>query len=152
MKRFEAFQAMIEEFRSQHHIPSKVKFTISKLPAVNRSKLHLTDDGILRCIAEVQLEFQNKQFIILEIDTSDNRKSLSTLIIKVNNTEIWDQHFPKFKEDIIKRSLRWPTAESLNNIGIPKGVNHPKNKFEITISDKEFKDWKNRFIEVLKST
>ncbi|WP_373685794.1 Tn7-like element transposition protein TnsE [Acinetobacter sp. YH12116] len=74
------------------------------------------------------------------------------LIIKVNNTEIWDQHFPKFKEDIIKRSLRWPTAESLNNIGIPKGVNHPKNKFEITISDKEFKDWKNRFIEVLKST
>ena len=129
MKRFEAFQAMIEECTSPYNIPSKVKFAISKLPAVNRSKLHLTDEGNLRCIAEVQLEFQNKQFIILEIDTSDNRKSLSTLIIKVNSTEIWDQHFPKFKEDIIKHSLRWPTAKSLNNIGICKGVNHPKNKF-----------------------
>ena len=152
MKRFEAFQAMIEECTSPYNIPSKVKFAISKLPAVNRSKLHLTDEGNLRCIAEVQLEFQNKQFIILEIDTSDNRKSLSTLIIKVNSTEIWDQHFPKFKEDIIKHSLRWPTAKSLNNIGISKGVNHPKNKFEIAISDKEFKDWGKRFIEVLKST
>ena len=151
MKRFEAFQAMIEECTSPYNIPSKVKFAISKLPAVNRSKLHLTDEGNLRCIAEVQLEFQNKQFIILEIDTSDNRKSLSTLIIKVNSTEIWDQHFPKFKEDIIKHSLRWPTAKSLNNIGICKGVNHPKNKFEIAISDKEFKDWGKRFIEVLKS-
>ena len=47
--------------------------------------------------------------------------------------------------------LRWPTAKSLNNIGICKGVNHPKNKFEIAISDKEFKDWGKRFIEVLKS-
>lgn len=66
--------------------------------------------------------------------------------------EIWDQHFPSFKEDIIKRSLRWPTAESLKNIGIPKGVNHPKNKFEIAKSDKEFKYWVKRFTEVLKST
>ena len=152
MKRFEAFQAMIEEFRSQHNILSKFRFTISKLPAVNRSKVHMTDDDNFRCIAEVQLEFQNKQFVILEIDTSDNRKSLSTLIIKVDSLEIWDQHFPSFKEDIIKRSLRWPTAESLKNIGIPKGVNHPKNKFEITTSDKEFKDWVKRFTEVLKST
>ena len=152
MKRFEAFQAMIEEFRSQHNILSKFRFTISKLPAVNRSKVHMTDDGNFRCIAEAQLEFQNKQFVILEIDTSDNRKSLSTLIIKVDSLEIWDQYFPSFKEDIIKRSLRWPTAESLKNIGIPKGVNHPKNKFEIAKSDKEFKDWVKRFTEVLKST
>ena len=152
MKRFEAFQAMIEEFRSQHNMLSKFRFTISKLPAVNRSKVHMTDDGNFRCIAEAQLEFQNKQFVILEIDTSDNRKSLSTLIIKVDSLEIWDQHFQSFKEDIIKRSLRWPTAESLKNIGIPKGVNHPKNKFEIAKSDKEFKDWVKRFTEVLKST
>ena len=152
MKRFEAFQAMIEEFRSQHNILSKFRFTISKLPAVNRSKVHMTDDDNFRCIAEVQLEFQNKQFVILEIDTSDNHKSLSTLIVKVENLEAWEQHFQSFKEDIIKRSLRWPTTESLKGIGIPKGLNHPKNKFEMTRSDQEFKDWVKRFTEVLKST
>lgn len=62
MKRFEAFKAMIEQFTLQHNILSKIKFTISKLPAVNRSKLHKTDDGNFRSIAEVQLEFQDKNF------------------------------------------------------------------------------------------
>lgn len=151
MKRFEAFKAMIEQFTLQHNILSKIKFTISKLPAVNRSKLHKTDDGNFRSIAEVQLEFQDKKFSIVEIDTSDNHKPLSTLIVKVESFEAWDQNFPSFKEQIIRRSLRWPTAELLKNIGIPKGVNHPKNKFEITTSDKEFKDWVKRFTEVLKS-
>ena len=149
MKRFEAFKIMIEQFTSQHNILPRI--TISKLPAVNRSRLHLTDDGNFRCIVEVKLEFQNQPFIILEIDTSDNHKSLSTLIVKVENLEAWEQHFQSFKEDIIKRSLRWPTAESLKGIGIPKGLNHPKNKFEMTRSDKEFKDWIKRFTEVLNS-
>ena len=149
MKRFEAFKIMIEQFTSQHNILPRI--TISKLPAVNRSRLHLTDDGNFRCIAEVKLEFQDQPFIILEIDTSDNHKSLSTLIVKVENLEAWEQHFQSFKEDIIKRSLRWPTVESLKGIGIPKGLNHPKNKFEMTRSDQEFKDWIKRFTEVLKS-
>ena len=65
---------------------------------------------------------------------------------------MWDQYFQSFKEDIIKRSLRWPTAKSLQDIGTMKGVNHPKNKFEITKSDQEFKDWGKRFAEILKST
>ena len=149
MKRFEAFKIMIEQFTSQHNILPRI--TISKLPAVNRSRLHLTDEDNFRCIVEVKLEFQNKQFVILEIDTSDNHKSLSTLIVKVENLEAWEQHFQSFKEDIIKRSLRWPTTESLKGIGIPKGLNHPKNKFEMTRSDQEFKDWIKRFTEVLKS-
>lgn len=151
MKRFESFQAMIEEFRSQNNILSKFRFTISKLPAVNRSKLHKTDDGNFRSIAEVQLEFQGKKFSILEIDTSDNYKPLSTLIVKVEDFEAWDQNFPIFKQQIIRRSLRWPTAKSLKDIGIPKGINHPKNKFEISESDKEFADWLKRFTEALKS-
>ena len=94
---------------------------------------------------------QSKKIVILEIDTSDNLKPLSTLIVKISDTNAWNAHFPTFQKQVVKRSLRWPTAKSLNNIGISKGVNHPKNKFEIAISDKEFKDWGKRFIEVLKS-
>ncbi|MBU3086425.1 MULTISPECIES: Tn7-like element transposition protein TnsE [Acinetobacter] len=147
MKRFEAFKVMVEQFASQHRIQPIIH--VHKLPAVNRSKLHRTHDGNPRCIIEVQLSFQGKKFVILEIDTSDNLKPLSTLIIKISDTDAWNAHFPTFQKQVIKRSLRWPTAKSLQDIGIRKTFNHPRNLVEMAESDEEFKNWGKRFGEVL---
>lgn len=110
-----------------------------------------THDGNPRCIIEVQLSFQGKKFVILEIDTSDNLKPLSTLIIKISDTDSWNSHFPTFRKQVVKRSLRWPTAKSLQDIGIRKTFNHPRNLVEMAESDEEFKNWGRRFGEVLLS-
>lgn len=149
MKRFEAFKVMIEQFASQHRIQTIIH--VYKLPAVNRSKLHRTHDGNPRCIIEVQLSFQGKKFVILEIDTSDNLKPLSTLILKISDTDTWNSYFPTFRKQIIKRSLRWPTAKSLQDIGIRKTFNHPRNIIEVVESDEKFKNWGRRFGEILKT-
>ena len=149
MKRFEAFKVMVEQFASQHRIQPIIH--VHKLPAVNRSKLHRTHDGNPRCIIEVQLSFQGKKFVILEIDTSDNLKPLSTLILKISDTDIWNAHFPTFRKQVVKRSLRWPTAKSLQDIGIRKTFNHPRNLAEMAESDEEFKNWGRRFGEVLET-
>ena len=149
MKRFEAFKVMVEQFASQHRIQPNIN--IHKLPAVNRSKLHRTHDGNPRCIIEVQFSFQGKKIVILEIDTSDNLKPLSTLIIKISDTNTWNAHFPTFQKQVVKRSLRWPTAKSLQDIGIRKTFNHPRNLAEMTESDAEFKNWGRRFGDVLVS-
>lgn len=147
MKRFEAFKVMVEQFTSRYRIQPIIN--MHKLPAVNRSKLHKTDDGNPRCIIEVQLSFQGKKFVILEIDTSDNLKPLSTLIVKISDTDSWSSYFPTFRKQIVKRSLRWPTAKSLQDIGIRKTFNHPRNLVEITESDEDFKNWGRRLEEVL---
>ncbi|MDW3026376.1 Tn7-like element transposition protein TnsE [Acinetobacter baumannii] len=149
MKRFEAFKVMVEQFASQHRIQPIIH--VHKLPAVNRSKLHRTHDGNPRCIIEVQLSFQGKKFVILEIDTSDNLKPLSTLIIKISDTDTWNSHFPTFRQQVVKRSLRWPTAKSLQNIGIRKTFNHPRNLTEMAESDEEFKNWGRRLEDALLS-
>ncbi|MFV5501102.1 Tn7-like element transposition protein TnsE [Acinetobacter towneri] len=122
---------------------------IHKLPEVNRSKLHRTHDGNPRCIIEVQLNFQGKRFVILEIDTSDNLKPLSTLIVKISNTDSWNSYFPTFQKQVVKRSLRWPTAKFLQDIGIRKTFNHPRNLTEMAESDEEFKNWGRRFGDIL---
>ena len=147
MKRFEAFKVMVEQFASQNHIQPIIN--VHKLPAVNRSKLHRTHDGNPRCIIEVQLSFQGKKIVILEIDTSDNLKPLSTLIIRISDTNVWNAHFPTFQKQVIKRSLRWPTAKSLQDIGIRKTFNHPRNLAEMTESNEEFKNWGRRFGDIL---
>ena len=149
MKRFEAFKVMVEQFASQHRIQPIIH--VHKLPAVNRSKLHRTHNGNPRCIIEVQLNFQGKKFVILEIDTSDNLKPLSTLIVKISDTDTWNSYFPTFRKQIVKRSLRWPTAKSLQDIGIRKTFNHPRNLAEMAESDEEFKNWGRRFGEVLET-
>ena len=75
----------------------------------------------------------------------------ATLILKISDTDIWNAHFPTFRKQVVKRSLRWPTAKSLQDIGIRKTFNHPRNLAEMTESDEEFKNWEKRFGEVLLS-
>ena len=142
-------EVMVEQFASQHRIQPIIH--VHKLPAVNRSKLNRTHDGNPRCIIEVRLSFQGKKFVILEIDTSDNLKPLSTLIVKISDTDAWNTHFPTFRKQIVKRSLRWPTAKSLQNIGIRKTFNHPRNLVEMAESDEEFKNWGRRLEDALLS-
>lgn len=149
MGRFEGFKAMIEQFTLEHNIQPIIN--ILRLPAVNRSKLHLTYDGNSRCIVEVKFKLQGKQFVILEIDTTDNHKPLSTLIIKIENLEVWDEYFPVLQRQVVKRSLRWPTAKLLDGIGVRKTFNHPRNKNEMTETDKEFRGWMKRFESILNS-
>ena len=67
------------------------------------------------------------------------------------DTDAWNTHFPTFRKQIVKRSLRWPTAKSLQNIGIRKTFNHPRNLAEMTKSDEEFKNWGRRFRDILES-
>jgi hypothetical protein len=59
--------------------------------------------------------------------------------------------FSNFSKQVVKRSLRWPTAKSLQDIGIRKTFNHPRNLVEMAESDEEFKNWGRRFGEVLET-
>ncbi|KAB1442881.1 Tn7-like element transposition protein TnsE [Pseudodesulfovibrio senegalensis] len=101
---------------------------IRKLPKVPRCKKHLLKtDGNPRCMAVVQLETKGNTRYLLEVDTSDAGKALSTQILSVRNPSSWEADLDNLERELIRSSLRWPKdilAEICGN-GRFKGITHP---------------------------
>ena len=51
------------------------------LPKVGRSKQHLLENGTQRAIKAVRLRYMQTDVVLLEVDTSDGIKMLSTKVI-----------------------------------------------------------------------
>ena len=147
MQRFDAFKLLIKQLAIKHHIRCEEK--LHYLQKVGRSRLHRTLDGNTRCLLEVKFFINNQWYAILEIDTSDNVKPLSTLIVQIHNLNKWNNNFEEFSKKIVKNSLRWPSIESLQDFGVPYTLNHPKHLVELTESDDEFNGWLQRLERML---
>lgn len=147
MQRFEAFKLLIKRLseRPKTDCIEKLHF----LPAVGRSRLHRTMDGNRRSLLEVRVKTDTSQFVILEIDTTDNSKPLSTLIIKINDLDYWDDYMDEFLSLVVKRSLRWPKASYLEKFGDVYTMNHPQDMLELTESSDDFIRWQKRLDTVL---
>ena len=49
----------------------------------------------------------------------------------------------------MKNSLRWPSVESLKDLGVSYTLNHPKHLVELIESDDEFNEWLQRMEKIL---
>ena len=151
MDRFEAFRFMIERFIEQNNI----KVTTSKiynLPRLQRSKLHMTLDGNKRSLMIYRLDkLFDHNFIIFEIDVTDNVKKLSTLVLCLNDMKDFDEtSIETMMKKIMQRSLRWPTLKYFADYGLAKTLHHPKNLNELNESSHEFERWGERFDKIIK--
>lgn len=147
MQRFESFKLLIKKLSEQPNIECHEELHF--LPAVGRSRLHRTIDGNKRSLLEVRVKTDSSQFVILEIDTSDNSKPVSTLVIKINDIDYWDTQINELLRSIVKRSLRWPKAISLKKIGEVSKLNHPHELCEFTESSDDFIRWQKRLDRIL---
>lgn len=146
MQRFDAFKLLVKQLTLKHHLKFEEK--LHYLQKVGRSQLHRTLDGNKRCLLEVKLLIDNSWYVILEIDTSDNLKPLSTLVVQTNNINEWTNKFPDILKKIVKKSLRWPSTEYFQDLGITYTLNHPKHLVELTESDEEFSGWLQRLEKI----
>ena len=72
---------------------------------------HLLADGNPRCLAFHLINKGDTVYALLEIDTSDNRNSLSTLLLKQPVSSVdWDRHVSEIEILLLKQSLAWPTS------------------------------------------
>ena len=147
MQRFDAFKVLIKQLSSKHGVTYEEK--LHYLRKVGRSRLHITLDGNRRCLLEIRLSINNQRYVIMEIDTTDNLKPLSTLIVQIHDVVLWNSNLNSIRDTIVKNSLRWPSIETLENFGTPYTLNHPKHLFELTESNDEFKGWLQRLEKVL---
>ena len=118
-----------------------MNYTFQKCPLFSAGVR--TVDGNKRGLLEIQLSYKNQNFVVLEVDTSDDLRPLSTLIIQIESPQEWSNNFDNVPKQIVKNSLRWPIV-SLQKLGTVNTLNHPKHLVELTETDDEFKGWLQR--------
>ena len=102
---------------------------IYELPPVARCTKHrLSTDGNPRCMAVIVLEVQGKHVILLEVDTSDAEKALSTKVLLPRNYSEWENDLNKVMYGLVRKSLNWPSKvlDQICGEGGHIWIRHPK--------------------------
>lgn len=96
----------------------------------------------------------NEQFYFCEIDTSDGKKNISTLLLKYDEQTrlLIERDLEKFNNSILSQSLSWPKKLLSEVWGISTftTINHPSKKEQVEQLN-YYIDWAQRIIEKLKS-
>ena len=89
--------------------------------------------------------------VILEVDTSDNKKPLSTRVLSLKDLNQWNQtDRAKILELIVTQCLRWPKGIFKHICYKNSTLNHPRmNSKNQEISEQELNGWMKRFESLL---
>ena len=150
LDRFSAFQQMIDLFCKRNPI-TNLNFQLHKLPNIQGHSKYLKTDGSPRCVAEVCFQFNDQNIVILEVDTSDNKKPLSTRILSLKDSNQWN-HADRAKvlELVVTQCLRWPKGFFKHICYKNSTLNHPRmNTRNQEISEQELKGWMLRLASIL---
>ncbi len=145
LDRFSAFQQMIDLFCEEHPVKN-FRFQLHKLPNIQGHSKHIKTDGNPRCVAEVSFQYNGQNIVILEVDTSDNKKPLSTRVLSLKDMNQWNQtDRAKVLELVVTQCLRWPKGIFKNISSKNSTLNHPRmDSKRQEISESELKNWSTR--------
>ena len=148
LSKFDSFLKMLELLKEKHGCEVFV-YPLRKLPKLPRCKKHLlTTDANPRCLAVAKVIFDGVTYYVLEVDTSDADKPLSTKILKLKTTGILTDDIVHIEELLVKASLSWPKVllDSLCGKDNHKGVPHPRSKHKGAIDPADIEHWAERIL------
>lgn len=125
--KFEAFNAMalqLIRMPNCRHIHREIR----KLPAIDGYSKHMLADGNPRYLAFHRIKKDCQVYALMEVDTSDNKNRLSTLMLKQQDTQFdWERIIRVLEIRLLQGSLTWPTKFIKKIFGSGyKRVSHPK--------------------------
>ncbi|WP_026960498.1 MULTISPECIES: Tn7-like element transposition protein TnsE [Aliagarivorans] len=144
--KFAAFIEMVECLKRSHGCVAS-KPLITKLPKVPRCKKHLLqNDSNPRCIAIVRVQLNGKSYLLMEVDTSDAAKPLSTKLIEDNGQGFTQEQLDKLMELVLKGSLRWPSKYLDKVFGkhSHQSIPHPKSSLQGALLKEDIERWAER--------
>ena len=150
--RFSGFFRMLEVLETAHGFKILNKITY-ELPNSGRSNKHLLKSGDPRMICCVTVVRRGTRFKILEIDTSDGLRMLSTRVVMGVDDKHWKDNYSSLRHRIVATSLSWPIAYLNQVFGKDRhvGIAHPFNKASGTgnIPSDSIPSWAGRVSERL---
>ncbi|WP_081577659.1 Tn7-like element transposition protein TnsE [Acidithiobacillus thiooxidans] len=107
--KFKAFNTMILQLVSKpncHHIHRETR----KLPAIDGYSKHMLADGNPRYLTFHIIRKDDQVYALMEVDTSDNKNSLSTLLLRHQDMQFdWERTIRELEIRLIMGSLVWPS-------------------------------------------
>lgn len=84
----------------------------------------------LALLKAVRLKRKTTEAVLLEMDTSDGIKMLSTKVIYDSNASDWIDHFSQIRKGVVAKSISWPNDVFDRIFGKNQhlGVHHPKHQ------------------------
>jgi hypothetical protein len=151
LDRFSAFQQMIDLFCKENPI-TNFSFQLYKLPNIQGHSKHIKTDGNPRCVAEVSFQLNGQNIVVLEADTSDNKKPLSTRVLSLKDMNQWNQiDRAKVLELVVTQCLRWPKGIFKRITLKSEALNHTKmNAQNQLIDKKDLETWCKRLKNIIK--
>jgi hypothetical protein len=127
--RFQSFIDMLKILEQKYSCNVFDAKTV-ELPKVGRSRKHLLANGHQRVIKTVKVQTSNVTVRLLEIDTSDGEKMISTKILYGAGNKDWTEDFKAIREGVVSGGLSWPSIllDELYGSKGHKGTNHPKHQ------------------------
>ncbi|WAN09777.1 Tn7-like element transposition protein TnsE [Stutzerimonas balearica] len=133
--RFSLLREILEQITQESGV-ALVALEVRPLPPVPRCSYHMIDHEKSRCYLLARFKLRNgEQRYLLEIDTSDNRKTMSTRIMGFKAGVEAGKCIDRILRETVKGSLRWPGTmakycEPLHSVHHPKesssGANHAR--------------------------
>ncbi|MBU2836676.1 transcriptional antiterminator, partial [Acidithiobacillus thiooxidans] len=81
-----------------------------KLPAIDGYSKHMLADGNPRYLTFHIIRKDDQVYALMEVDTSDNKNSLSTLLLRHQDMQFdWERTIRELEIRLIKGSLVWPS-------------------------------------------
>jgi len=127
--RFQSFDHMLQVLQVKHQCSILDQDTQS-LPKVGRSVQHQLSGGSPRAIKAVRLRHKSVEVVLLEVDTSDGIKMLSTKMIFGVDDRDWAKQFAQIRKGVVSQSISWPNKllDDLFDEHNHVGINHPKHQ------------------------
>lgn len=126
--KFKAFDAMVQQLASLSGC-SYIHRETRKLPTIFGYSKNLLSDGSPRYLAWHVLKKGSVTYALVEVDTTDNRSSLSTLLLKQKNASFdWEKYIKELEIQLIRNSLVWPSYFLNRTLKSHyKRISHPKS-------------------------
>ena len=143
MNKFDSYFKMLDLLETAYGCEVN-KLHLRKLPAIGRCQKHLLDtDKNPRCISVVHVTSNNTGYYLLEVDTSDAAKALSTRMIRASAIENFELHLYEIERQLLKASLSWPKEHLDKLVGANNHtwLSHQKSKKGGALMTDDIEKW-----------
>ena len=147
LNKFESYFKMLDLLKDNYGC-KLVVYSLRKLPKVARCTKHLlATDGNPRCLSVSYIEIDNVAYYLLEVDTSDTNKPLSTKAIQASGIENLDDFIESVEKQLLRGSISWPKEYFDNFVGRSNhfGISHQKSDKNGSLTIDDINRWANRF-------
>jgi hypothetical protein len=146
LNKFTSYFKMLKLLQDNHECEVSI-YPLRKLSAVGKCKMHiLKTDSNPRCLSVAHVTAGSIGYYLLEVDTSDAKKALSTKVILAKAIGDIEPHLYEIEKQLLKASLSWPKEHLDKLVGADNHfwVPHQKSKKGGALTTEEIEKWSER--------